>query len=802
MRLEDRLDGRRLLITGVTGFVGEALLQRILSDLPTTSVVALVRPKGGQSGRDRIAQMLRKPTFSGIAMPDDEGDLDAGVAATLDPGPRRRIEVLEGDLDDLPVLPCDLDVVVHCAGDVSFDPPIDRAFETNVVGVRSLLERVAEADAHSERDGERPPIHYLHVSTAYVAGRRRGSIPESTVEHEVDWRAETEAGIRMAARIEESSRTPVVLRRLLREAEREHGRAGPITAAADAERRRREWVREQQQASGGERARSLGWTDVYTFTKAMGERVVEEFARGTIRGDARGEDAGRRPPPVSIVRPSIIESALERPHPGWIEGFKMAEPIILAYGRGELPEFSGAADSVVDIVPVDHVVNAILAVAATPPPAGRPAYFHVSSGARNPLTFRRLYELVREYFDAHPFDVGDRGTVRLPTWRFPGSERVERVLVRSERAHRLAERAIGMAPRSDRVRNLARELDLAKRKLDFLRRYIDLYRSYTQIELRFVDDATLALHRALDPADTELFGFDTAVVDWTTYIRDIHCPSVTAPVRQYDVVRRKRRAAGPTPSRNPTAAESDPPVAPALAVFDMDGTLLSSNVIETYLWLRMPELSGPGKAREVATMLRAMPRFVAAERRDRGEFLRSVYRRYAGADLAALERLVDEVVTPHVLERVSGAALRRVREHRAAGHRTVLITGAISPLTRPLAPLFDVIVAADLAVDERGRCTGFLSTPPLVGESRAAWLRRYAAGEGIDLGVSYAYADSQSDLPLLEAVGLPSAVSPDVALWRRARAARWPVEDWTTKASGSRSRMPDVSADTAGAAAP
>ena len=73
--------------------------------------------------------------------------------------------------------------------------------------------------------------------------------------------------------------------------------------------------------------------------------------------------------------------------------------------------------------------------------------------------------------------------------------------------------------------------------------------------------------------------------------------------------------------------------------------------------------------------------------------------------------------------RLAPAAVRRIREHRAAGHRTVLITGAIRPLTRPLLPLFDHIEAAELAVDDRGVCTGHLAASPLVGESRAAWMR-------------------------------------------------------------------------------
>ena len=99
----------------------------------------------------------------------------------------------------------------------------------------------------------------------------------------------------------------------------------------------------------------------------------------------------------------------------------------------------------------------------------------------------------------------------------------------------------------------------------------------------------------------------------------------------------------------------------------------------------------------------------------------------------------------------------------------MLITGAIRPLTRPLAPLFDHIEAAELAVDERGVCTGHLASSPLVGESRAAWMRAWAAEHGIDLAASLGYADSHSDLPLLAAVGNPVAVRPDVSLFRHAR---------------------------------
>jgi fatty acyl-CoA reductase len=749
-RLAERLAGRKLLLTGVTGFVGEALLHRLLTQVPDVTITVLVRPKGSATGVDRIKATLGKPIFADVVK--EAGGVDAIVEA--------RVRVLEGDLADVPELPDDIDAVVHCAGDVSFDPPVDEAFATNVVGTRTLLDRVGAID----RD-----VHYVHVSTAYVAGRRRGTIPEGPVDHTVDVEAELAWGVGQRAAIEERSRTPRVLADLRANAEREHRRAGLLTAAGAAEQMRQEWVRDQLIRAGAERARSLGWTDCYTFTKAMGERVVEAYAASH---------------PVTVVRPSIIESALETPNAGWIEGFKMAEPLILAYGRGELPEFPASADSIVDIVPVDHVVAAIVAVLADPPPAGSPRWYHVSSGARNPLPFRRLYDIVRSYFDKHPFEVGDRGAARLPEWRFPGAQTVERLLVTSERAHKFADYVVTRAPRGDRTRELARKLDRQRRRLDFLRRYIDLYREYAQAELHFSDTQTMALYASLHPDDRAEFCFDTSVIDWAYYLGEVHCPAVTEPLRRFDEIRRKRKGSS---TAMPRRIEPDEV---AVAVFDMDGTLLSSNVIETYLWMRLQEMAPPDRLAELGRMAARLPGLLHAERHERSGFLRAVYREYEGARLDELNALADELLASHVLERLSADAVRRVREHRAVGQRTVLITGAIRPLTRPLEPLFDHIEAADLAVDERGVCTGHLQAPPLVGESRAAWLRHWAGENGADLARSYAYADSHSDLPLLQAVGHPVAVRPDVTLQRHAKKNRWPIVDWASPASASRMLLP------------
>ncbi len=621
-----------MLLTGATGFVGEALVHLLLSEVPGVHLTLLVRPRGSTTAEARVARLLGKPVLADVVA------AAGGVEALMG----QRVRVLPGDLAQAPALPDDLDAVVHCAGDVSFDPPVDEGFATNVLGTRELLARVREAG---------PDLHYVHVSTAYVAGRRRGSIPEAPVPHDVDLEAELAWGLGQRQQVEHRSRDAEVLADQRRKAEREHGRAGMLTAARATEEARRQWVKDELVRLGAERARSLGWTDCYTFTKALGERVVEEHAR-----DRR----------VSIVRPTIIESALARPHAGWIEGFKMAEPLILAYGRGELPEFPAAADTIVDIVPVDHVVSAIVAILAHPPEAGTAEYFQVSSGDRNPLTFRELYGHVRAYFDEHPFAAGDRGATRLPDWRFPGAQAVERLLSTSERAYRVADRAVGLAPRSDRVRDVARRLDRQGRRLEFLRRYLDLYREYASAELRFSDAHTWALHRSLSPADRATFAFDTAVIDWGHYLREVHCPAVTKPIRDLDELRAARKKA-PGASGLPTLAPAAPEKQIA-AFFDMDGTLLSSNVIETYLWMRLRELSGGERLAEVGRVAARVPSLVRAERQERSAFLRQVYREYAGARLADLDRVVDEDLADHVLARLAPAAVRRIREHRAAGH--------------------------------------------------------------------------------------------------------------------------------------
>ncbi len=188
-------------------------------------------------------------------------------------------------------------------------------------------------------------------------------------------------------------------------------------------------------------------------------------------------------------------------------------------------------------------------------------------------------------------------------------------------------------------------------------------------------------------------------------------------------------------------------------------------------------------------LARSVPEMLATERRDRGEFLRRFYRRYNGAPVEEINRLAYEGFNETVLPRAFPEGLRRIREHRAAGHRVVFLTGALDFTIAPMAPLADIVAAARLRIDG-DHYTGELEEVPYAGDARAAFMRRLVKEVGADLSASYAYGDAISDLPMLESVGHPVAVNPDPRLRRIARERRWAMERWRPASGNPRFTPP------------
>src|SRR5213076_483992 len=98
------------------------------------------------------------------------------------------------------------------------------------------------------------------------------------------------------------------------------------------------------------------------------------------------------------------------------------------------------------------------------------------------------------------------------------------------------------------------------------------------------------------------------------------------------------------------------------------------------------------------------------------------YRRFEDAPVDQIDEDALEMFSDLIITKSFPAALRRVREHRALGHRTVLITGALDFVVAPLRPLFDDIICASLASTASGVYSGELTDVPPTGESRAQLL--------------------------------------------------------------------------------
>jgi alcohol-forming fatty acyl-CoA reductase len=804
--IASRLRGRRICVTGATGFLGTALVERLLRSIPDCSVVVLVRPGRRSSASSRAQrEILRNDCFDRLRAELGDGFSEIAerrvVALAGDVG----IDGLDLDADGRRVL-ASCDVVVHCAATVAFDAPLDTAVEVNLLGPSRVAGAIAQvAEDRRAKHPDRPPTHLVAVSTAYVAGTHQGDATETlatdaqrsaararthtTVTTEVDIDAEVSFARRLRADLEAESRRPAPLERFTKAARRELGSAGTHLLAERAEKLRDEWVRDELVEAGRARSQSLGWPDAYAFTKALGERFLVTTHPGV---------------PITVVRPSIIESALAEPHPGWIRGFRMAEPIIISYARGLLKEFPGIPEGVVDVIPVDLVVAAIVAIAAAGPDPAGPSVYHVASSVQNPLPYGQLVELVRSWFTVNPLYDSDGQPIVVPDWSFPGHGRVQRQLQRATKVLSLLERLLGSLPVRGEHADLAARVEERRSQAERALGYVELYGAYTETEAHFRIDRLLALWERLAPDDRERFCFDPGAIDWSRYVQDIHLPSIVATARVRSTPGRStsgrstpgRSTSGrSTPGRS-TSGRSNIPnrserarraiLSPErhLAAFDLENTLVASNVVESYTWLAGRHLPVVERAALSARVLREAPGLLALDRRDRGDFLRSFYRRYEGAPAELLRDDSIELFHHLLLAKSFPAGFARVRAHRALGHRTVLITGALDFVVEPLRPLFDEVVCAALGVDADGRLTGRLERLPPTGEARALVLAEYADREGLDLGESVAYADSASDLPLLECVGFPVAVNPEARLAAIARRRGWHAEHWE-KAGGS-----------------
>jgi HAD superfamily hydrolase (TIGR01490 family) len=747
-----KLAGAQLLLTGASGFLGKAVLATWLREVPEAGrITLLLRAADDDAAQTRMEeQVLTSEPFAG-------GLADEALATG-------RLRALAADLAaegmggfDASEL-AGTDVAIHCAASVSFEQPLDDILELNVLGAKRLADALHAAGRHD--------AHLLHVSTAYAAGQRTGLVLErpygsGTSEPWVDLDAELTVAKEWRRELESQSRLPEQQKRFVAEATDELGPAGALHVGQRAEWGRYGWMWGELVERGRQRARALGWSDTYTFSKALAERALAQ--------------SGHRH--LTILRPTIIESALEQPYPGWIEGLKVTDPVLLAYGRGLIPRFPGQPSARIDIVPVDLVAHALVAAAADPPQDGVRC-LNMASGARNPLRIGELAPIITRYFRAHPLPDEEGAPVEVGEWRFSSHANIRRALDRGEQAISVGRRLLGRAglPNGDEVE---RSLHKQRRSLERLRRLSEIYGPYTELDCAFDDRETRALAERMDPEDRTRLPFDTAAIDWEAYIADVHLPALR---RLVSVPRPSRSIA----ARTRTAQLAEGP--PAIAFFDVEGVVLDATIVHAYAWLRTREMPHPDRELWLLGLGARATAFRARDRVSRAAFNREFYRRYANLPAQELRAQAADALSDLILPRMHHAAVRRIRQHRARGDRVVLLTGALDFLVEPLRHLADDLVAARL-VEHAGQFTGELAEPPLTADGRASLAAALAAEHGVPLAECHAYGDAISDLPMLEVVGHPHAVNPDFRLAREARRRHWQVLHWEPE-PGARTAPP------------
>ncbi|MEE2657212.1 MAG: AMP-binding protein [Candidatus Latescibacterota bacterium] len=525
--IREYYSGRSLLVTGGTGFVGQALIAKILRDLgeEVKRIYVLIRPRRRADGRvvgveQRLKDELLESSLFSTLRQQRGAAAFARLTAKIVPvewGPRQeRLGISEADRRRIVD---DIDLVFNSAATVVFDEPLDQSLAVNARGPVELL-RLAQS--------ARKDVHFIHISTAYVSGQLTGAIPDaplpvnrdihgmqSPTAPDFDPREEIdscEASCRgLYHQAESEAKTRTFRREILRQARL---RTRKMTSARMEELvadRRRRWIKRCLVEEGMRRAKERGWNDVYTYTKAMGEQMLDL---------KRGET------PLVIVRPAIIESSLSDPEPGWITGLKVMDPLVAAYGRGLMPDFPAQRDLAVDVIPVDLVVNTTL-VAATQAQESEVKVYHVATSSENPVKIHEVFDSVRAHFQRSPMIDRDGRTPDLPDWSYSSVRRFRsRFRLRYLWPLMVQQWLLDRLPARFASAKRKRLLGTLKVRLQRVLYYTEIYHPYTNLDCRFETDRSRHLFESLNAEEQVDFNMDVQRIEWRKYIADIHLPGM------------------------------------------------------------------------------------------------------------------------------------------------------------------------------------------------------------------------------------------------------------------------------------
>ncbi|XP_066393937.1 fatty acyl-CoA reductase 1-like [Miscanthus floridulus] len=485
-RIPGYFKNKGILITGATGFLGKILVEKILRVQPDVKRIYLpVRAPDAESAKKRVeTEVIGKELFG--LLRETHGK---GFQSFIE----EKVVPLAGDIihenlgvegPPLSQMTQELSVIVNGAATTNFYERYDVALDVNVMGVKHICQLAKQC----------PNLEVvLHVSTAYVVGEKQGVILERAFKQGETLR-ETEAELDIHAEL-----------RLARDYQRQ---------VAEQKNERK-----AMKELGLARAREFGWPNTYVFTKALGEMMLARELGGGVPG--------------VIVRPSIITSIQKEPLPGWVEGTRTIDAILIGYAKQSLSCFLADLQLTMDVIPGDMVVNAMMAAtvahASSSAPADQqktppPTVYHATSSLRNPAPYAVLYRTGLRYFSDHPRVGKDGRPVRTRKVHFFGTVAgftaymVLRYRLPLELLRLLSLLCCGLL-----FSRLYADLD---RKYRFVMRLVDLYGPFALFRGIFDDANVERLRMAMPVADRVEFNFDPKTVDWDDYFYKIHIPGV------------------------------------------------------------------------------------------------------------------------------------------------------------------------------------------------------------------------------------------------------------------------------------
>ncbi|KAL7084839.1 hypothetical protein ACP275_14G246600 [Erythranthe tilingii] len=475
------LENRSILVTGATGFLAKIFIEKILREQPKVKkLYLLLRAADSNSAIMRFnTEAIAKDLFR-VLKEKNGGNLSTLVT--------EKVRVVAGDItcdDDLGVKDSllfdemleQLDVVVNLAANTNFDERYDVSLGINTVGAKNVLNFSKKCDKLKV---------LIHVSTAYVSGEKEGLILESP--------------LKMGETLNGTSGLDVDSEKKL---------VNDTLKKLKADNCSDEFIKSTMKDLGIQRARKFGWPNTYVFTKAMGEMLL---------GQLKDKIA------VVIIRPSIVTSTYKQPFPGWAEGVRTIDSIAVGYGKGRLTCFLGDPKTVLDAVPADMVVNAMIAaiVAHANDDQGNITVYHVGSSVSNPFELGWLQDYGHRYFSKHPW-INKEGR--------PVIVGKIKILNSMDAFHTYLAIHYLLPLKGLQLVNMACcryfqgiYVDLC-RKIKYVMRLVELYRPYLFFK-GYYDDMNLEkLRRAVRESGVERdFYFDPKIIDWDDYFMNTHIP--------------------------------------------------------------------------------------------------------------------------------------------------------------------------------------------------------------------------------------------------------------------------------------